>query len=120
MNGPRHSIPIATIFGISIGLDYSWFLVFMLATWTLARGYFPFEFPGWPERMYWIMGIVTSLAFFASVVLHELGHAVVALRYGVPVRSITLFIFGGVAQLGAEPPSAMAEFLIAIAGPLVS
>ena len=66
------------------------------------------------------MGAVTAIMLFASVLLHELGHSVVALRYKIPVRSITLFIFGGVAQIGAEPPSAKAEFLIAIAGPLVS
>src|SRR4029077_19925632 len=69
---------------------------------------------------YWIMGGVTALLFFASVLLHELGHAVVAQFFKVPVRSITLFFFGGIAHLGAEPPSALAEFAIAIAGPLVS
>ena len=70
--------------------------------------------------LYWAMGAVTAIMLFASVLLHELGHSVVAQRFKVPVRSITLFIFGGVAQIGTEPPSAMAEFLIAIAGPIVS
>jgi Zn-dependent protease/CBS domain-containing protein len=116
----RHNIPLGRILGIPIGLDYSWFLVFALLTWTLAGSYYPAEFRNWPPLLYWFMGAATAIMLFASVLLHELGHSVVALRFKVPVRSITLFIFGGVAQLGAEPPSAKAEFLIAIAGPIVS
>jgi Zn-dependent protease len=116
----RHTIPIGRILGIPIGLDYSWFLIFGLLTWSLATGYYPAEFKGWPAAEYWIVGAMTAILMFACVVLHELGHSVVALRYRVPVRSITLFLFGGVAQIAAEPPSALAEFLIAIAGPIVS
>jgi len=116
----RQHIPLGRVMGIPIGVDYSWFLVFALLTWSLATGYYPTEFPAWSTPLYWFMGAVTAIMLFTSVVLHELGHSVVALRYKVPVRSITLFIFGGVAQLGAEPPSAVAEFFIAIAGPLVS
>jgi Zn-dependent protease len=116
----RQHIPLGRVMGIPIGVDYSWFLVFALLTWSLATGYYPAEFPAWSPPLYWFMGAVTAIMLFASVVLHELGHSVVALWYKVPVRSITLFIFGGVAQIGAEPPSAIAEFLIAIAGPLVS
>ncbi|HVM71645.1 MAG TPA: site-2 protease family protein [Anaerolineales bacterium] len=116
----KQHIYLGRIFGIPIGLDYSWFLIFALVTWSLATNYFPSEFKNWPAAEYWLMGVVTSLLFFGSVLLHELGHSVVALRYKIPVRSITLFIFGGIAQIGAEPPSAAAEFWIAIAGPLVS
>ena len=116
----KQSIPLGRIFNIPIGLDYSWFLIFALITWTLATGYYPAEFKNWPSSEYWITAGVTAVLFFASVLLHELGHSVVALRYKIPVRSITLFIFGGVAQIGAEPPFATAEFWIAIAGPLVS
>ena len=116
----RHNIPIGRILGIPIGLDYSWFVIFALLTWTLAGSYYPEEFKGWPPLLYWLTGAVTAVMLFVSVLLHELGHSVVALRYGVPVRSITLFLFGGVAQVEAEPPSAVAEFFIAIAGPLVS
>jgi len=101
-------------------LDYSWFVIFALLTWMLADNYYPVEFKDWPPLMYWFMGAVTAVMLFVSVLLHELGHSVVALRYKIPVRSITLFLFGGVAQIGAEPPSAIAEFLIASAGPLVS
>jgi Zn-dependent protease len=116
----RHNIPIGRILGIPIGLDYSWFVIFALLTWMLAGSYYPEEFKGWPPLLYWFTGAVTAIMLFVSVLLHELGHSVVALRYGVPVRSITLFLFGGVAQVEAEPPSAIAEFFIAIAGPLVS
>ncbi|HLX62189.1 MAG TPA: site-2 protease family protein [Planctomycetota bacterium] len=116
----RKNISLGRILGISIGLDYSWFLIFALLTWMLAATYYPAEFKGWQPQQYWLMGAATALLFFASVLLHELGHAVVAKAFNVPVRSITLFLFGGVAQLGAEPPSALAEFAIAVAGPLVS
>ncbi len=117
---PRHNIPLGRILGIPIGLDYSWFVILALLTWMLAGSYYPGEFKDWPPLLYWFMGAVTAIMLFVSVLLHELGHSAVALRYGIPVRSITLFLFGGVAQMGAEPPSANAEFLIAIAGPLVS
>jgi Zn-dependent protease/CBS domain-containing protein len=116
----RHTILLGRVLGIPIGLDPSWFLIFALVTWTLAASYFPSEFNNWPQAQYWIVGAVTAILFFASVVLHELGHSILALRYKIPVQSITLFIFGGIAQIAAEPPSAVAEFLIAIAGPLTS
>jgi Zn-dependent protease/CBS domain-containing protein len=106
--------------GIPIGLDYSWFLIFVLLTWMLGGRYYPAEFKNWPPLLYWVMGALTAILLFASVLLHELGHSVVAIRYKIPVRSITLFIFGGVAQIGAEAPSAIAEFWIAVAGPVVS
>jgi Zn-dependent protease len=116
----RHNIPLGRILGIPIGLDYSWFVVFALLTWMLAGSYYPAEFKDWPPLLYWLVGAVTAIMLFVSVLLHELGHSVVALRYNIPVRSITLFLFGGVAQIGAEPPNAFVEFLVAIAGPLVS
>jgi Zn-dependent protease len=116
----KYTIPLGRVLGIPLGLDPSWFLIFALITWTLAVSYYPAEFKNWPTMEYWVVGAVTSILFFTSVVLHELGHSAVALRYKIPVRSITLFIFGGVSQIEAEPPSALAEFWIAIAGPSVS
>lgn len=116
----KPSVPLGKIMGIPISLDYSWFLIFALLTWMLASSYYPSEFKNWQPLVYWVTGAVTAILLFASVLLHELGHSFAALRYKIPVRSITLFIFGGVAQIGAEPPSAKAEFFIAIAGPLVS
>jgi len=116
----RHTIPLGHILGIPIGLDPSWFLVFILTTWTLAARYFPGEFKSWPAGQYWIVGAVTALIFFLSIVLHELGHSILALRFKIPVRSITLYLFGGVAEIANEPPSAGSEFWIALAGPVVS
>jgi Zn-dependent protease len=106
--------------GIPIKLHISWFLLAALLTWSLASGYFPQTNPGWTAATYWAVGASASILFFASVLLHELGHSVLALREKVPVKSITLFVFGGVAQIGREPPTAGAEFRIAIAGPLTS
>jgi Zn-dependent protease len=116
----RHSVPVGRIFGISIGLDYSWFLIFLLFTWALASSYYPAAYPTWSRAEYWIIGAATALMLFVCVLLHELGHSVVAMRYQISVRSITLFIFGGVSQIEGEPHSASAEFWIAVAGPAVS
>jgi Zn-dependent protease/CBS domain-containing protein len=116
----NQTISLGRILGISIRLDYSWFLIFALLTWSLAVSYFPAELNGLPSAAYWVMGAATAMMLFVSVLLHELGHSVVAMRYKIPVRKITLFIFGGVAEIGTEPPTPVAEFLIAIAGPIVS
>ncbi len=116
----RNAIPLGRIVGIPIALDFSWFLIFVLMTWSFAVSYYPAEFKDWSPTLYWIMGAITAILLFASVLLHELGHSVIALRYKVPVRRITLLVFGGVAEIEKEPPSASAEFWIAIAGPLVS
>ncbi len=116
----RTSLTFGRIFGIPIGVHSSWFLVAALIVWSLASGYFPQEYPTWSTVTYWLIGVITSVLFFASVLIHELGHSVVALREGVPVRGITLFIFGGVAQIEREPSTAGAEFRIAIAGPVTS
>jgi Zn-dependent protease/CBS domain-containing protein len=116
----RQAISLGRILGIPIGLDYSWFLIFFLLTWMLAGSYYPAEYPGWEPALYWFVGALTALLLFASVLAHELGHSIVAVRYGIPVRRITLFIFGGVAELSDEPPRAAVEFWIAVAGPFVS
>ena len=117
MNG---NIKITRIWGIPVYINYSWFLIFFLITWSLATGYFPKEYPLLSFTVYLILGLVTSLLFFASVLAHELGHSILALRDRIPVKSITLFIFGGVAQITQEPRSPGSEFRIAIAGPLTS
>jgi Zn-dependent protease len=114
------TISLGRILGISIRLDYSWFLIFALLTWSLAVSYLPAQLGGLSGAAYWIIGAVTAIMLFVSVLLHELGHSVVAMGYKIPVRKITLFIFGGVAEIGAEPPTPVAEFFIAIAGPIVS
>jgi len=114
------SIRLGRIRGIEIGLHYSWLLVFALLTYSLAAGVFPSWYPGWSPGTYWAVGALSSLLLFASVLAHELGHSLVAQARGVPVISIILFIFGGVAQLADEARRARDEFLIAIAGPVVS
>ena len=116
----RHTIPIGRVLGIPIDLDYSWFLIAVLITWLLAVNYYPVEFKGGTSAEYWLMGAVTAVLFFASIVVHELAHSWVAIRYKIPVSRITLFIFGGVSQIAGEPPTASAEFLIAVTGPLTS
>lgn len=118
MQGPAWQI--GRVFGIPIYVHASWLFVFFFVTWSLATGYLPDMLPGLSEPRYWGMGGVAALLLFASVLLHELGHSVVALRYHIPIGQITLFIFGGVAQMRKEPPHPRAEFLIAIAGPIVS
>ncbi len=116
----RHVIPLGRILGISdrAGL----FLVpdLRAADLDAGRGLLSQRIQGLAHPWYWILGAITAIMLFVSVLLHELGHSVVAMGYRIPVRSITLFIFGGVAQIGGEPPSATAEFWIAIAGPVVS
>jgi Zn-dependent protease/predicted transcriptional regulator len=114
------SIGLGKIFGIPVGVDYSWFLILILFTWTFAVGYYPAEFKTWSTFEYWVVGGITALLLFVSVLLHELGHSWVALRYKLPVRNITLFLFGGISQISAEPTSAISEFWITIAGPMVS
>jgi Zn-dependent protease len=118
---------LGKLLGIPIFVDASWLLILALLTISLAQGFptllqeaFPGAAPALPAYDYWIMGLVTALAFFVCIVLHELGHALVARARGMSIRGITLFMFGGVAELGDEPPSAATEFLMAIAGPIVS
>ncbi len=111
---------IATIMGIPIRVHFSWLIVFGLITWSLSTFYFPEAAPDLPTASYWIKGVLAALLLFASVTFHELAHSFVAIRYGISIDSITLFVFGGVAQMKAEPPHPKAEFRIAIAGPLSS
>ncbi|MBI5317153.1 MAG: site-2 protease family protein [Nitrospirae bacterium] len=111
---------IGRALGIPIYVHASWFVVFFLVSSSLATGYLPEMLPGLSVPRYWGMGGIAALLLFLSVLLHELGHSYVALRYKIPIKQITLFIFGGMAHMGKEPPSPRAEFLIAMAGPLVS
>jgi Zn-dependent protease len=115
----RPGLKIGQIFGIPIYVDTSWLLAFALITYSLAKQYAQLH-PLWTGTQHWTLGILTSLLFFSSVILHELGHSVVAQHYKITVVSITLFIFGGVARIGREPSKAIEEFNIAIAGPIVS
>jgi Zn-dependent protease/CBS domain-containing protein len=110
---------LGRILGIPIYLHASWFIIFVLITLSLSV-YFAHLNPHWTRAQHWTVGIATSLLFFGSVLFHELAHSVVALRYRIPVVSITLFVFGGIARIGREPSSAKQEFNIAVAGPISS
>jgi Zn-dependent protease len=116
----RGGIPIGKPFGIQLRLHYSWFLIFALVTYLLAGVYFPSTYPSWALSARIAAGLITSILFFASVVVHELMHSLVAQRQGVPVKSITLFIFGGVSEITSEPKTAGDEFRMAFVGPLSS
>ena len=122
MNGTlsQGSGKIGTIMGIPIRVHFSWFIIFGLITWSLSTFYFPQAAPDLPAASYWTKGALAAFLLFASVGFHELAHSFVAKRYQIPIESITLFIFGGVAQMKGEPPHPKAEFRIAIAGPLSS
>jgi Zn-dependent protease/CBS domain-containing protein len=111
---------LGTIMGIPIRMHFSWLLVFGLITWSLSTQYFPAAAPDLPKASYWIKGLLAALLLFGSVAFHELAHSWVARRYGMSIAGITLFIFGGVAELEGEIPHPKAEFRIALAGPLSS
>jgi len=113
-------VQIARVIGIPIYLHFSWLIIFGLIAWTLSTGYFPAQSPDLPASSYWAKGLVASLLFFVSILLHELGHAFVARRLGLRTLSITLFVFGGVAQLEKDPKDGRAEFWMAAAGPVAS
>jgi Zn-dependent protease len=115
-----HGIPIGRVSGIVIDLDYSWFLIAGLLAWLLAVSYYPAKFHNWSTSDYWLMGVISAIGLFVSVLVHELGHRVVAAHYRISVPRITLFIFGGISQFGAKAPTAAAEFWIAVVGPIVS
>ena len=116
----KSSWRIGRIFGIDIRIDSSWLVIFVLITWSLAGSYFPKAHPQGSLTMNWILGCVTSLLVFASVLFHELTHSLVAKKQGEEVGSITLFILGGVAQIKEEPDEPLKEFAMAIVGPLSS
>jgi Zn-dependent protease/CBS domain-containing protein len=116
----RSSLRLFSIGGIEIGVHVSWLVIFLLVTWSLAVGYFPGVLPEASGLEAWILGAVASLLLFVAVLIHELAHSFVARWQGLEARSITLFIFGGVSNLGGESRTPTTEFLVAIVGPLVS
>ncbi len=116
----KREFDLFRIFGVQIAVDYSWIVIFLLVLWSLAAGYFPGAYPGYGWLAYAAAGFVATLLFFGSVLVHELSHALVGNRLGARVRRITLFLFGGMAHLSAEPRDAGVEFKIAAVGPLTS
>jgi len=116
----KGSFKIGKIKGIQIEVNASWFVIFALVTYTLASGYFPVYYPNFDSTTRWVSSSIIALLFFFSVLLHELSHSLVSLKLGMPVKSITLFIFGGIAQIEKEPDEPMKELKMAIAGPAMS
>lgn len=114
------TIRIGRLLGFDINVHWSWIFIFFLVTWTFAQGVLNHFYPEWPDTRRWVVGAGISLVFFLSILLHEMSHSIMARRYGIPVSSITLFVFGGVSNLGREPASAGQEFWVAIVGPLTS
>jgi Zn-dependent protease/CBS domain-containing protein len=108
------------LLGFEVKIDASWLVIAALVTWSLAKGAFPYWYPHLTQATYWTMGVVGALGLFISIVAHEFCHSLVARKFGMPMKGITLFIFGGVAEMGDEPPTARAEFMMAIVGPLSS
>lgn len=106
--------------GFAVRVDVSWLFLAVLVTWTLAAGLFPVTEKGLNTTTYWLMGIAAAIFLFASIILHELSHSIVARRFNLPMKGITLFIFGGVAEMDDEPPSARVELATAAAGPISS
>jgi Zn-dependent protease/predicted transcriptional regulator len=114
------SYPLFKLLGFEVRIDLTWLILAVLITWSLATGLFPAYFGGLSQRSYWLMGVAGAVGLLFSIVFHELSHSLVARMFGLPIKGITLFIFGGVAEMDDEPPSAKAEFLMAAAGPLAS
>ena len=115
-----NALNLGKLFGIQFRLHYTWFIIFVLITVSFSWQIFPIDYPGGTQLLYWVMGIVTSFLFFASILAHELAHSLVGRANNIPIKSITLFIFGGVAQMTREARSAGAELKMAVAGPACS
>jgi Zn-dependent protease len=113
------SIRLGKIAGIEIDINYTWIIIVVLITWSLATSFMAI-YPGWGTATYWIVGLIAAILLFVSVLLHELAHSLVARSRGLPVKSITLFIFGGVSNIEREPQSPGVEFWMAIVGPITS
>jgi len=113
-------IKLFTLLGFEVRIDLSWIIIALLITWSLSKGLFPAYYKNLSTQTYWWMGIIGALGLFLSIIAHEFSHSLVARKYGIPMKGITLFIFGGVAEMDEEPPSPKVEFMMAIAGPLSS
>jgi Zn-dependent protease len=113
-------INLFKLFGFEVRVDLSWVIIAALIAWSLAVGFFPLRYKNFSVQTYWVMGVVGAIGFFLSVIFHEIFHSLVARKFGIPMKGITLFIFGGVSEMGEEPPNAKAEFLVAMVGPLSS
>ena len=113
-------ITLFKLFGFRVRLDISWLIIVVLIAWTLAQNLFPHYYKGLSTQSYVIMGILGALGLFISIIIHEMSHSLIARKFGLPIKGITLFIFGGVAEMKNEPENAKTELFMAIAGPIAS
>jgi Zn-dependent protease/predicted transcriptional regulator len=116
----ERKMPLFTLFGFKVSIDITWFILMVLITWSLAKGAFPHYFEGFSDTTYWWMGATGALGLFMSIIFHEFCHSLVARQFNLPMKGITLFIFGGVAEMDKEPENAKSEFFMAIVGPISS
>jgi Zn-dependent protease/predicted transcriptional regulator len=116
----ENRVKLLKILGFEVKIDISWIIIAVLVTWSLAESVFPLYNPDLSQQIYWILGVVGTIGLFGSIIFHELCHSLVARKYGLPMRGITLFIFGGVAEMDEEPTEPKVEFFMALAGPLAS
>lgn len=114
------NVTLFTIFGFRVRANMSWVLLFALVLWSLAAGFFPIEYPGLPQGLYWAMGFLGAMGLFFSLLFHELAHSLVARARGMKMGGITLFLFGGIAEMTDEPPTPRIEGEVAAAGPISS
>ena len=108
------------LLGFEVKIDMSWIIILVLVVWSLSSGYFPSRFQTLSPRDYWIMGVLAAAGLFLSIIIHEFSHSLVARKFDIPMKGITLFIFGGVAEMEEEPPTPRSELLMSIAGPISS
>ncbi|RJR41390.1 MAG: CBS domain-containing protein [Deltaproteobacteria bacterium] len=113
-------IKLFNLLGFEVRVDGSWIIIAGLVVWSLASGLFPYFYPHLSHETYWLMGALGAVGLFLSIIFHEFCHSLVARRFAMPIKGITLFIFGGVAEMAEEPPTARAEFYMAVVGPLSS
>ena len=113
-------INLFKLLGFQVRIDFSWIIIAVLIAWSLSTGLFPYQYRGLSTSTYWIMGIIGAVGLFLSIIVHEFSHSLVARKHGIPMKGITLFIFGGMAEMSDEPPSPKAEFMMAAVGPLSS
>jgi Zn-dependent protease/CBS domain-containing protein len=113
-------ITLFELLGFEVRVDLSWIIIAVFITWSLSKGVFPYYYRNLADQTYWLMGVAGALGFFLSIIVHEFSHSLVARHHGMPMKGITLFIFGGVAEMEDEPPNAKSEFTMAVAGPLSS
>jgi len=116
----KNKITLFKLLGFSVSIDASWVIILFLVVWSLARGLFPSYYPDLSDPTYWLMGLTGAIGLFISIIIHEFSHSLIARKYGLAIRGITLFIFGGVAEMTEEPANPKSEFFMAIAGPVAS